>query len=336
MSEVLIHLSSFHRLRDYTPRRHPRDILRRVPLGKHLFPLTNASRIDIGGLDHIVSSLRETIIYPLLYPNLFNNSSILAGAPKGVLLFGPPGCGKTMLAKALAKESGATFINVAISVLTNKWFGESNKLVAGLFSLARKAQPCIIFIDEIDSFLRERTKGDHEATAMMKAEFMTYVALNFPSLPTDQPFLQVMGRTDVKSGSDNGAGCDKQTERHRLRNPASNAEEVCRSPSRRFTTKENLDVGAYPSARRPARRPLPGVVITQMLKETELEVGFPLGELAQRTEGLSGSDLKELCRNAAMAPVREYMKKMGGNPTALAKVKSEVLSQLSRPLGIAR
>ena len=86
-----------------------------------------------------------------------------------------------MLAKALAKESGATFINVAISSLTNKWYGESNKLVAGLFSLARKTQPCIIFIDEIDSFLRERNKGDHEATAMMKAEFMTYVALDCSS-----------------------------------------------------------------------------------------------------------------------------------------------------------
>ncbi|KAH0586049.1 hypothetical protein H2248_007324 [Termitomyces sp. 'cryptogamus'] len=127
---------------------------------------------DIGGLDPIISSLRESIIYPLLYPNLFSTSSLL-GAPKGVLLFGPPGCGKTMLAKALAKESGATFINIAASVLTNKWYGESNKLVAGLFSLARKTQPSIIFIDEIDSFLRERTKGDHEVTGMMKAEFMT-------------------------------------------------------------------------------------------------------------------------------------------------------------------
>ena len=132
--------------------------------------------VDIGGLDPIVSSLRESIIYPLVYPTLFSSSSTLLGAPKGVLLYGPPGCGKTMIAKALAKESGATFINIAASVLTNKWYGESNKLVAGLFSLARKAQPSIVFIDEIDSFLRERTKGDHEVTGMMKAEFMTCVA----------------------------------------------------------------------------------------------------------------------------------------------------------------
>lgn len=89
-----------------------------------------------------------------------------------------------MLAKALAKESGATFINIAASVLTNKWYGESNKLVAGLFSLARKTQPSIVFIDEIDSFLRERTKGDHEVTGMMKAEFMTFVStLLHPSSP---------------------------------------------------------------------------------------------------------------------------------------------------------
>ena len=106
-----------------------------------------------------------------------------------------------MLAKALAKESGATFINVAISVLTNKWFGESNKLVAGLFSLAQKAQPCIIFIDEIDSFLRERTKGDHEATAMMKAEFMTYVTLDrflFFPLKSTHSIPQTMGWVTLK------------------------------------------------------------------------------------------------------------------------------------------
>ena len=139
----------------------------------HETSLTFLHRVDIGGLEPIISSLRESIIYPLLYPNLFTSSSSLLTAPKGVLLYGPPGCGKTMLAKALAKESGATFINIAASVLTSKWYGESNKLVAGMFSLARKTQPSIIFIDEIDSFLRERAKGDHEVTGMIKAEFMT-------------------------------------------------------------------------------------------------------------------------------------------------------------------
>jgi SpoVK/Ycf46/Vps4 family AAA+-type ATPase len=108
---------------------------------------------DIGGLEPMIDDLRESVIYPLIYPDLFKG---LLGPPKGVLLYGPPGCGKTMLAKALAKESGATFINLHVSTMTDKWFGESQKLVHGLFSLARKLQPTIIFIDEIDSFLRER------------------------------------------------------------------------------------------------------------------------------------------------------------------------------------
>lgn len=128
---------------------------------------------DIGGLDDILDSLKETCIYPLIYPQLFQSVSNILGPPKGVLLHGPPGCGKTMLAKALAKESGATFINLHVSTMTDKWFGESQKLVHGLFSLAKKLQPTIIFIDEIDSFLRERKSQDHEATSMMKAEFMT-------------------------------------------------------------------------------------------------------------------------------------------------------------------
>jgi SpoVK/Ycf46/Vps4 family AAA+-type ATPase len=80
-----------------------------------------------------------------------------------------------MLAKALAKESGATFINIHVSTLTEKWFGESQKLVNALFSLAKKLEPSIIFIDEIDSFLRERQSNDHETTSMMKAEFLGYI-----------------------------------------------------------------------------------------------------------------------------------------------------------------
>lgn len=249
---------------------------------------------DIGGLDHIIASLRETIIYPLIYPNLFNNSPILAGAPKGVLLFGPPGCGKTMLAKALAKESGATFINVAISSLTNKWFGESNKLVAGLFGLARKTQPCIIFIDEIDSFLRERTRGDHEATAMMKAEFMTL----WDGLLSSKERIIVLGATNRPNDIDAA---------------------ILRRMPKRFAVRR-------PDTSQRKR------ILTLMLEETELEVDLPIDELARRTDGLSGSDLKELCRNAAMVPVREYMKRMEGDSVAMAEMKSKDIKL--RPLSL--
>lgn len=112
---------------------------------------------SIGGLDEIISSLRETVIYPLTYPELFAAGGSLLSAPRGVLLYGHPGCGKTMLAKALAKESGATFINLPLSSLTSKWFGESNKLVNGLFSLARKVQPSIVSNPEF------ATRGSHVA-----------------------------------------------------------------------------------------------------------------------------------------------------------------------------
>jgi SpoVK/Ycf46/Vps4 family AAA+-type ATPase len=149
--------------------------------------------LEIGGLDHIVQDLRESVIYPLCYPQLFTSASGLLGAPKGVLLYGPPGCGKTMLAKALAKESNATFINLHVSTLTDKYYGESNKLVSALFSLARKLQPAIIFIDEIDSFLRERRSNDHETTGMMKAEFMSL----WDGLTTGEDYrIVVLGATN--------------------------------------------------------------------------------------------------------------------------------------------
>ncbi|QKX54851.1 uncharacterized protein TRUGW13939_01940 [Talaromyces rugulosus] len=119
---------------------------------------------DIGGLDDIIEELKESVIYPLTMPHLYTSTSSLLSAPSGVLLYGPPGCGKTMLAKALAHESGACFINLHISTLTEKWYGDSNKLVNAVFSLARKLQPSIVFIDEIDAVLGTRRSGEHEAS----------------------------------------------------------------------------------------------------------------------------------------------------------------------------
>ncbi|KAG8485964.1 hypothetical protein CXB51_019322 [Gossypium anomalum] len=126
---------------------------------------------SIGGLEAIKQALYELVILPLRRPELFSHGKLL-GPQKGVLLYGPPGSGKTMLAKAIAKESGAVFINVRISNLMSKWFGDAQKLVAAVFSLAYKLQPAIIFIDEVDSFLGQRRNTDHEAMTNMKTEFM--------------------------------------------------------------------------------------------------------------------------------------------------------------------
>ena len=131
----------------------------------------STSWADIAGLESLVAELRETVIIPIQKRKLFAKSGLM-GAPKGVLLHGPPGCGKTMVAKGTAKEAGARFINLDISSLTDKWYGESQKLAGAVFTLASKIQPCIIFIDEIDSLLRVRNQHDHEATAMIKAQFM--------------------------------------------------------------------------------------------------------------------------------------------------------------------
>jgi SpoVK/Ycf46/Vps4 family AAA+-type ATPase len=152
---------------------------------------------DIGGLDDIIEELREAVIYPLTMPHLYSATSSLLSAPSGVLLYGPPGCGKTMLAKALAHESGACFINLHISTLTEKWYGDSNKLVSAVFSLARKLQPSIVFIDEIDAVLGQRRSGEHEASGMVKAEYVFNKYASWASLISPQQIHDTMGRSHI-------------------------------------------------------------------------------------------------------------------------------------------
>ncbi|KAI9442941.1 ATPase [Lactarius indigo] len=249
---------------------------------------------DIGGLEDIISSLRESVIISLLNPDLFRSSSTLLTAPKGVLLHGPPGCGKTMLAKALAKESGATFINIAPSVLTNKWFGEPNKLVAGLFSLARKMQPCIIFIDEIDSLLRERSQHDHEANAMMKAEFMTL----WDGLLSGSDRILILGATNRIEDID----------------PA-----FLRRMPKRFPL-------SLPDAAQREK------ILRLLLRDVRLVPNFPMRALVEHSDGMSGSDLRELCRNAATLPLGELVRQGNGDISHLARGRGEGLEL--RPLTI--
>ncbi|KAI8048881.1 P-loop containing nucleoside triphosphate hydrolase protein, partial [Syncephalis plumigaleata] len=232
--------------------------------------------VHFKGLDSVIGELNESVIYPLNFPHLFTSASGLLGAPKGVLLYGEPGCGKTMIAKALAKESGATFINILlihmhISTLTDKWFGESNKLVAALFSLARKLEPAIIFIDEIDSFLRSRRSTDHETTATMKAEFMS---LWDGLVSSEGSRILVLGATNRPDDIDSA---------------------ILRRMPKRFS------INPPNEAQRTS-------ILKIMLADIKLASPDIIDTLAKATEGFTGSDLKELCRNAAMIPVREKVR----------------------------
>jgi len=119
---------------------------------------------DIGGLEEQIKELREVVELPLKHPEIFKELGI--EPPKGILLYGPPGCGKTLLAKAVAGESNATFISLVASELAQKFVGEGARIVRELFRLARRKAPAIIFIDEIDAIAAKRldigTSGERE------------------------------------------------------------------------------------------------------------------------------------------------------------------------------
>ncbi|KAJ2860472.1 mitochondrial dynamin GTPase Msp1 [Coemansia erecta] len=243
--------------------------------------------MQIGGLDEIIQDLNESVIYPLNHPELFTSSSGLLGSPKGILLYGPPGCGKTMMAKALAKESGAVFINIHLSTLQDKWFGESNRLIRAVFSLAEKLQPAIIFIDEIDAFLRTRATTEHEVSSTMKAEFMT---LWDGLTSAEGSRVVVLGATNRPNDIDSAI--------------------LRRMPKRLYIKPPG------PEQRRQ--------ILQIMLESADLEQGFAFEKLVSATNGMSGSDLKEMCRNAAIKPLREYIRT---NPVELQRPNKELLRQ---------
>ncbi|KAK4571404.1 hypothetical protein RGQ29_029998 [Quercus rubra] len=223
---------------------------------------------DIGAMDETKESLQELVMLPLRRPDLFKGG--LLKPCRGILLFGPPGTGKTMLAKAIANEAGASFINVSMSTITSKWFGEDEKNVRALFTLAAKVSPTIIFVDEVDSMLGQRTRvGEHEAMRKIKNEFMTH----WDGLLT-KPGERIL----VLAATNRPFDLDEAI-------------------IRRFERRIMVGLPSVESREK--------ILKTLLAKEKVENLDFK--ELATLTEGYSGSDLKNLCITAAYRPVRELI-----------------------------
>ncbi|XP_058737231.1 uncharacterized protein LOC131609535 [Vicia villosa] len=221
---------------------------------------------DVGGLEKAKQALMEMVILPTKRRDLFTG---LRRPARGLLLFGPPGNGKTMLAKAVASESEATFFNVTAASLTSKWVGEAEKLVRTLFMVATSRQPSVIFIDEIDSIMSTRTANENEASRRLKSEFLIQFD-GVTSNPDD--IVIVIGATNKPQELDD-AVLRRLVKRIYVPLPNENV--------RKLLLKHKLKGQSF------------------SLPSRDLEM------LVKETEGYSGSDLQALCEEAAMMPIRE-------------------------------
>jgi len=227
----------------------------------------NVNWEDIAGLENVKQALREAIVLPIAKPELFT------GARKpwsGILLFGPPGCGKTLLARAAATECQATFFSASSADLLSKWLGESEKLISSLFKVARLKAPSLIFMDEIDSVATKRGEGSESGG---ERRVKTQLLSEIQGLKTThgKPLL-VLGATNRPWDIDNAM-------------------------LSRFEKRVHV--------------PLPDMEARTGIFKIHTEgvdsdlSGEDFIELAVRSEGYSGRDIANVCREVIMLPIRE-------------------------------
>jgi SpoVK/Ycf46/Vps4 family AAA+-type ATPase len=223
---------------------------------------------SVGGLAHVKEDLMASVVMPLRYHQAFFHPKLHAlHVPRGVLFAGPPGCGKTLLARALAKECHpCRFLAVSLSMLEDKYFGETSKRIEAVFSLARKVAPCIIFFDELDSFLRTRSDADQSPAYNLKAELLQQL----DGFHTHQAPVLVVGCTNTTASLDAAV-------RRRL-------------PRVYTIALPNLDERKE---------------ILRVHVRSEKVGEETLAWLAEQSEGLSGSDLQAVYRAAAARRIRD-------------------------------
>ncbi len=247
----------------------------------------NVRWTDIGGLEKIKQKLQQTVQWPLQNPESFKRLGV--EPPQGVLLFGPPGCGKTLLARAVATESEANFISIKGPEVLSKWVGESEKAVREVFRRARQAAPSIVFFDEIDAIAPARGSGagDSHVTERVISQFLTEID-GIQSLK-DIVVLAATNRPDLLDPAMLRPG---RFDRHILV-PAPDA--AARLEIFRIYTKD-----------------------MPLTKDVNLE------ELSQKTERFAGSDIEACCREAALAALEENMKAQKVSRKHFIKALSEI------------
>jgi transitional endoplasmic reticulum ATPase len=225
---------------------------------------------DVGGLDHIKQELKEAIEWPLKYPDVFRACN--THPAKGILLYGKPGTGKTLLAKAVANESGVNFISIKGPQLINRYVGESERGVREIFRKAKQAAPTILFLDEVDSLIPRRgsSSTDAHVTERVISQFLT----------------EMDGIEELK-----GVVVLAATNRLDLVDPA-----ILRSG--RFDLLFEL--------------PLPDESTREEIfrihtKDKPLAQDVDLKDLANKTNGMAGSDIEFISRKASMFAIREYI-----------------------------
>lgn len=257
----------------------------------------NVRWTDIGGLEKIKQKLQQTVQWPLQYPESFSRLGV--EPPRGVLLFGPPGCGKTLLARAVATESEANFISIKGPEVLSKWVGESEKAVREVFRRARQAAPSIVFFDEIDAIAPARGSGagDSHVTERVISQFLTEID-GIQSLK-DIVVLAATNRPDLLDPAMLRPG---RFDRHLL-------------------------VPAPDAAAR--------LQIFQIYtKKMPLEKDVNLDELVQKTERFAGSDIEACCREAALAALEENMKAQKVNRkhfmTAISEISPTITPEMEK------
>ncbi|XP_017265967.1 katanin p60 ATPase-containing subunit A-like 2 isoform X2 [Kryptolebias marmoratus] len=230
---------------------------------------------DIIGLEDAKRLVKEAVVCPIKYPWLFTG---ILSPWKGLLLYGPPGTGKTLLAKAVATECKTTFFNISASSIVSKWRGDSEKLVRVLFELARYHAPSTIFLDELESVMGQRGTslgGEHEGSRRMKTELL----VQMDGLARSEDLVFVLAASNLPWELDH-AMLRRLEKRILVNLPSSAARQAMMSHW------------------------LPPL---SSIGEIELRTELDYETLAEEMEGYSGSDIRLVCKEAAMKPVRKLI-----------------------------